>query len=126
MRISNFSPSIDLWVSISGPRGARSLQMALDTGATYVVIPPSVATELGYDVESNVRHTIVATPAGSVNVPVLTLDSVSVLGVQAHNVQALCIELPKEARFRGLLGLSFLRNFDVDLHFRSGVVRFNS
>ena len=98
--------------------------MALDTGATSVVIPTSVATELGYDIRGSVRHTSVATPAGLVDVPVLTLDSVSVLGVQAINVPALCIDLPRQARFRGLLGLSFLRNFDVDLHFRSGVIRF--
>ena len=124
MRIHSFSRSVDLRVSVSGPGGARSIQMALDTGATYVVIPTAIAKALGYDVERSDRRITIATSAGLINAPMLTLDSVSVLGAQAVNVPAISLDLPREARFRGLLGLSFLRNFDVDLHFRTGVIRF--
>lgn len=88
------------------------------------MIPTAIAKALGYDVERSDRRIAIATSAGLINAPMLTLDSVSVLGAQAVNVPAISLDLPREARFRGLLGLSFLRNFDVDLHFRSGEIRF--
>jgi predicted aspartyl protease len=100
--------------------------MALDTGATLVIVPMSVAHDLGYNIYQPKDMLYLTTPSGSVHVPIITLTSVEVLGAMASEVRAACIDMPVSIGFGGLLGLSFLRNFDVDLHFRSGVVRFNS
>ena len=64
------------------------------------------------------------TPSGLVRAPMITLRSVEVLGAVAVDVRAACMDMPVSIGVGGLLGLSFLRNFDVDLHFRTGVIRF--
>ena len=101
------------------------IDMALDTGATLVIIPTSVAHSLGYSIYQPEDVQTLTTPSGRINAPVITLSSVEVLNVVATNVRAACVDMPVSIRCDGLLGLSFLRNFDVDLHFRSGVIRFN-
>ena len=98
--------------------------MMLDTGATFVSVPTSVARKVGFDTECPEDTLSVTTASGQILTPIITLDSVEVQGVKATNVEAMCMDLPGSMVFAGLLGLSFLRNFDVDLHFRSGVVRF--
>ena len=110
---------------VRGPLGFERVEMALDTGATLVVIPTSVAHSLGYSIYRPEDMLPLTTPSGLVHAPIITLSSVEVLGAVATDVRAACIDMPLSIGVGGLLGLSFLRNFDVDLHFRSGVVRFN-
>ena len=98
--------------------------MALDTGATYTTIPMSVAHSLGYSVYQPEDTLHLTTPSGVVRAPIVTLTSVEVLGAMATDVRVACIDMPFGIGFDGLLGLSFLRNFDVDLHFKSGAIRF--
>ena len=59
-----------------------------------------------------------------IEAPLIELSSVETLGVRSEGVQAICLDMPAGIRFRGLLGMSFLRNFDIDLHLRSGALRF--
>ena len=110
---------------VGGPLGFERVEMALDTGATLVVIPTAVAHSLGYDIYQPEDTLHLTTPSGAVFAPIITLASVEVLGAVATGVRAACMDMPISIGVGGLLGLSFLRNFDVDLHFRSGVIRFN-
>jgi predicted aspartyl protease len=96
--------------------------MALDTGSTYMMIPWVVAEVLGYDPAVSGREITRATASSVEVVPLITLKVVSALGVEATDVLAACHDLPPASRVRGLLGLSFLRNFDIDLHFRRGLL----
>ena len=111
---------------VEGPLGFERVEMALDTGASVVVIPTSVAHSLGYSIYQPEETLPLTTPSGLVRAPIITLSSVEVFGAVATGVRAACMDMPLSIGVGGLLGLSFLRNFDVDLHFRSGVIRFNS
>ncbi len=109
---------------ITGPMGFSRIEMMLDTGATLVSIPTSIARDLGYDIDQPTATLPIITASGAVHAPVIMLNSVEVLGAVATDVRAACMDMPVGIGFDGLLGLSFLRNFDVDLHFRSGEIRF--
>ena len=124
MTLSAESP-VHLQAIVEGPLGFERVEMALDTGATYTTVPTSVAHDLGYSIYQPEDVLLLTTPSGVVKAPIITFNSVEVLGVVATNIKAACIDMPADINFAGLLGLSFLRNFDVDLHFRSGVIRFN-
>ena len=113
-----------LWGRINGPSGYVRLRMALDTGATFVTIPTDVARNLGYDLDQPNSTISVATANGVTEAPMIELDSVETLGARSDHVRAICLDMPAGLRFRGLLGMSFLRNFDIDLHLRSGALRF--
>ena len=115
---------VRLWVTVHGPAGSSRLTMALDTASTFVTIPLGVARYIGYNVDDPSVTTPIITSMGTTRAPLVELDSVEAVDGRAFGVLASCLDLPRTAGFRGLLGLSFLRNFDVDLHFRSGVIAF--
>ncbi len=96
--------------------------MALDTGATYTMIPWDIAEVLGYDPGASKDRVPLITASGVERAPLITLKSISVLGKDADNVQTVVHNLPEKSYVDGLLGLSFLRRFRVCLDFQNGVM----
>ena len=96
---------------------SRIVRMAVDTGATYLMVPWYVLEALGY-APAKVRRTIsITTASGTKTAPMVRLDKVKVLGKSVRKVPAICHDLPPQSPVNGLLGLSFLKWFDIDLHF---------
>lgn len=50
----------------------------------------------------------------------VSLEAVRVAGKEAQNVNAIVHDLPSKSYVDGLLGLSFLRNFNLTLNFQEG------
>lgn len=98
---------------------SRIVRMALDTGATYLMLPWDSAEILGYDPATVRERVSITTASGVERAPLLSLERVNVLGEEVPNVEAICHDLPPQSAMDGLLGLSFLRHFDTDLHFLS-------
>ena len=114
-------PVIALYVEIEGTIITRP-KFALDTGATYLMIPWEMAEVLGYQPELSKERINMITASGVEKVPLITLNSVSVLGKKAKNVKAVVHDLPPRSYVDGLLGLSFLKNFRVCLDFPEGIL----
>ena len=113
---------IPLKVRIEGGREVKKVDMALDTGATYVMLPWDIAEILGYEPELSKERINLITASGVEKAPLITLKAVDVLGKRAENIKATVHDLPQESYVDGLLGLSFLKNFRVCLDFREGVL----
>jgi clan AA aspartic protease (TIGR02281 family) len=92
--------------------------MALDTGSTYVIVPWDVAEILGYNPASSRKRVKLTTASGTERAPLIKLRVVKALGFEIKDVEVVCHDLPPESTVDGLLGLSFLKNFDMDLHFK--------
>jgi predicted aspartyl protease len=92
--------------------------MALDTGASYLIVPWNVVEVLGYAPAKVRKQVSITTASGTEIAPLLILDKVKVLGKAVAKVPAICHGLPPQSPVDGLPGLSFLRWFDIDLHFR--------
>ncbi len=122
MRFDPEAPVIVVEVEVAGPAATRVVDMALDTGATHVMVPWVVAEALGYDHAVSRRRVNLSTASSVEVAPLVTLEEVGALGVRAREVEAVCHDLPPGSRVQGLLGLSFLRHFDIDLHFRRGLL----
>ena len=94
--------------------GNVETQLILDTGAALVVISPETAKKAGYLFRgASVRDSIdlmMADGSRTKGTPV-TLGSVEVAGVKAEKVGAVIAERGEAAY--GLLGMSFLKNFNV-------------
>ena len=114
-------PVITLHVEIEGEIKVRP-KMALDTGATYTMIPWDVAEALGLKPELSKEKVDIITASGVEKVPLVVLSSVSVLGKRASNVKAVIHDLPPKSYVDGLLGLSFLKNFNIHLNFKDGLL----
>ena len=124
MKLDPRSDLIAIEVEIFRGAKSRIVRMALDTGASYLMVPWNVAEVLGYTPAKVRRQVPITTASGTEIAPLLILEKVQVLGKAVSKVQAFCHDLPPQSPVDGLLGLSFLRWFDIDLHFRSRRLEF--
>ncbi len=122
MHLNPEATLILLRARVYGEQDVRSLDMALDTGATYVLISMDAAEELGYDPGASERRVLVNTASSVEWAPLITIDRIETMGVGADTVDAVCLDLPAGSGIQGLLGLSFLKHFDLDVHFRQRVL----
>jgi clan AA aspartic protease (TIGR02281 family) len=89
----------------------------VDTGASDVVLPESVARELGLDMDG-ARTALYGTANGTIQQTLVTLDSVDLGGARAENVPAAV----SSTMSTGLLGLSFFNHFRYRFDPASGVI----
>jgi clan AA aspartic protease (TIGR02281 family) len=86
----------------------------VDTGATYTSISQEMADELG-DKLTHIGQVRITTANGQINVPKVLIKEININGLVAHNVEATIINLHKGGKFDGLLGLSFIRHFQLTI-----------
>ncbi|MCL0066073.1 retroviral-like aspartic protease family protein [Dehalococcoidia bacterium] len=121
-KIDPDAPIIVLSITLQGEDAEKKIDMALDTGATYTMIPWEIAEILGYNPGASKERIPLITASGVERAPLITLKSISVLGKGADNVQVVVHNLPEKSYVDGLLGLSFLKRFKLSLDFRAGIL----
>ena len=90
----------------------------LDTGASIVLLSNRIAEQLGIDIYGDEKDSIEVQMADGSKVAAryIVLDSISVEGVEAKNVEAVVLEEDTEIDVRdGLLGMSFLNKFNFQI-----------
>jgi clan AA aspartic protease (TIGR02281 family) len=93
----------------------------LDTGATFTSVSRVVADRLG--VASGGSTVRLVTASGAIQVPLALIDELEVGGATARHVAAVVHDLPNvPSNVVGLLGLSFLERFRVNLNLSAGVL----
>ncbi len=98
--------------------------LIVDTGATMTVISYDLGIELGLLSGSDVSLNTVNTAGGSVQVSMTKVGTVQVGAATASNVAVAIHDLPDGiSGVSGLLGMSFLRNFEVTLDADRGLLR---
>jgi clan AA aspartic protease (TIGR02281 family) len=102
--------------------GRREAVFYLDTGASYTTISTAVARELGISFGSGSPTVTVRTASDTIRVPVASLESLQVGGLEARDVQVVILDLPQAGQVVGLLGNTFLSRFQVQLDPAQGVL----
>ncbi|MHC4200578.1 MAG: aspartyl protease family protein [Planctomycetota bacterium] len=114
-------------VSISFTRGTRILVpvrirngvssqrpvMLHDTGARRTLITPGLAAGLGFEPGKFEETTRIVGAITTASAGLLTLDSVSVLGLEVAGLRVLCHPLPAALGVQGVIGLDYLNHFRV-------------
>jgi predicted aspartyl protease len=109
---------ISLYVQIAGPKAKRTIKMALDTGATFTMIPPEKIIATGHKIPTVQEKMIkIFTASGTEYVPVVTISSLTCLGVTVRDIEVVCHDLPPESPVEGLLGLNFLIHLPAFIDF---------
>jgi clan AA aspartic protease (TIGR02281 family) len=93
----------------------------IDTGASLVTIPTSTVTALGIVIDDSNPRRKVSTAGGVRIAPEVVLSSVEMGGWTVDNVEAWVLDIPEQPGL-GLLGLSYLRRFHVELDDKNGVL----
>jgi clan AA aspartic protease (TIGR02281 family) len=115
VRVERAGNAMVVAVRINGHTVAPFL---LDTGASYVLVPASVAKEAGIDFGPGTRTLSFTTANGVVEQPVVTLDSVELGSARAEQVAAAISDRIEV----GLLGLSFFNRFTYQIDAAAGLV----
>lgn len=101
---------------------ARVVSLILDTGSSFTHLPWRVLQAIGYDPWTSKEKVKVVTPGGVEFPPNVKVKRIRALGKSVEDVEVLCHDLPPEAKIDGLLGLNFLRNFNIAIRFREGII----
>ncbi|HEY9744771.1 MAG TPA: TIGR02281 family clan AA aspartic protease [Oculatellaceae cyanobacterium] len=112
---------VDAVLSQNGKRGIGTF--IIDTGATYTSISQEMAEQMGLDLR-NCEKVYITTANGRIEVPKVTIEKLSVNGLEARNVEATVIQIRPNSSFSGLLGLSFIRQFIVTIDPQGGQLIF--
>jgi len=89
----------------------KTFTFVLDTGASFVTLSRKSAEKLGYDPEEILPRVYMSTANGLVSANLIRLASVQVGDAVVHDVTAI-VHGGEELGIDGLLGLSFLNEFD--------------
>jgi clan AA aspartic protease (TIGR02281 family) len=117
------SPVIAVDITLEGEGGIkRRIKVALDTGATYTMIPWEIAEALGYKPEISRERVTLITASGVETTPLIEIKRIKFLDQNIDNVQVVCHDLPPKSYVVGLLGSSFLRHFKITIDYLNGIL----
>ncbi len=119
-----FDPKVDsivLWATAKH-RKAYQVTLVLDLGASYTQLPRRVIEAIGCRIPKRAKRIKVVTAGGVKRAPLIRLKQLTALRCSVNNLDVLCLDLPPEAKVDGLLGLNFLRHFNLYLKFKEGII----
>ncbi len=103
--------------------GIRDADLILDTGASHTILSPEVANDLGLLGDPEAQLVTLKTAGGIVKAEMVRLDSIRIEEAEVENTYAAIHELPDSPPgIDGLLGLTFLRQFQVTLDTAKGLL----
>lgn len=107
---------------VEGKNSNRPIKLILDTGSSYTIIPWEIVVAIGYDPAISKKRTQLITGSGFEMAPVITVRSITALANKVEDIEVACHDIPPNTYADGLLGLNFLRNFNIHLKFKEGFI----
>jgi predicted aspartyl protease len=121
--VRRFDPEDDLIIvkaRVFGRHGERRLSLALDTAASHTHISPDIIDELGYSPVEGEKITSVTSAIGKETGYMLRVRRFEALGFGFDDFEVHVHDLPTGLGLDGLLGLSFLRQFNYEIRSAEG------
>lgn len=100
----------------------RVVKLIVDTGAAMTMLSWEILEGLGYDPAGTKERVRLVTVSGFERAPPITVESFHCLGEEIQDFEVICHDLPFNRYVGGLLGMDFLRRFDVAIHPRRAVI----
>jgi hypothetical protein len=96
------------------------LSLAVDTAATHTHIVPDILDDLGYSPRDGEQLTVVRSAIGSEPGYMMRATRFAALGFTTKDFRIHVHDLPEGIGIDGLLGLSFLRQFNYEIRSAEG------
>jgi aspartyl protease family protein len=94
----------------------HNTRFLLDTGATYTIISPALARQLGIDTSTATQYVTLATANGTTQAPLVEVDDLALDGYHVKNIAVVVRSLGHDdLAFEGLLGLNFFKGTDLTI-----------
>ena len=107
--------------AIKGPSRVTILQLLVDTGSTYTILPLEALETTGVDVAHSQDRVQITTGSGLLVIPRVLVSWFQSIGVQRSGFPVLAHTLPFAGPIDGLLGMDFLAPAGVHLDLEVGV-----
>jgi predicted aspartyl protease len=125
VRVTRFDPDRDLIIvegHIWGPltRQSRPIQLVLDTGAAETIVIPEVLDELGYNPREGEAITVMRSAVGREEGYLIRVARFGCLGHASNEFRIHAQDLPEGWGIEGLIGLTFLRQFNYEIRSTEG------
>jgi predicted aspartyl protease len=125
VKVTNFNPNGDLIIVrgiLSGPLDpdGRPLRLVVDTGAAETVILPGVLDDLGYNPRQGEEITVMRSAVAREYGYMIRVERFDCLGHRSRRFRVNAHELPEGWNIEGLIGLSFLRQFNYEVRSLEG------
>ena len=102
----------------------RVVNLLIDTGSTYTILSWELLLSLKLDpAASSIRRPIMMAN-GLLVLPEVEVNQLHSLGQFVERFPLLAHTIPLGSQVDGLLGMNFLRQFEMDLNFNQGMIRF--
>lgn len=127
MKSIPFDPGNDLIIvnaQLWGPMGESVLRLVVDTGASQTIIVPGILDDLGYNPRDAEALTAISSPLGREAGYRIRVARLEALGYAQSDIVVHALDLGTAgAGIDGLLGLSFLRQYNYEVRSKEGVIR---
>lgn len=104
---------------IVGPSGSADVALILDTAAVMTTVVPSVAESIGYTSDLRIGWSVTRTAAAEERGYIIRSE-ISALGFTVPNHRVVVADLGYG--IDGLLGINFLRDFNIEIRFTDRLV----
>ena len=102
-------------VKLHGKLGSHDGMFVLDTGSSAIIIDHEVAFYLGYSARDGIGFSTIRSAAGKESGYRLSVEGFEALGKRTGSTEVRCHDL-KDQGVEGLVGMSFLKQFDWCIH----------
>ena len=99
-----------------------TMNAVLDTGAVRSIIPPKVASNLGYDISEPKEMIEFSGVYGSGWSKVISVSKVEAIGESVSDMDIVLHQLSPDIIADAILGLDFLHNFDTTISYSKGII----
>ena len=105
------------------PARGRSIRLLIDTGASLTIFTPDVLEQRGIRYQDTGRTGVFNTANGSVEAPIVKLDSLTVGEWQVDQLEIGVLDLGSRVGVDGLLGMNFLNHFQFFIDQNESLLR---
>ena len=121
-RFERWRDLILVQAAIQGEPGVVVVRLMVDTGSTRTMLSERKLREAGYDPAASQERRYTWTVDSMITVPRVRLRRFHCLGKVVENFPVLCHTVPFGIYIDGLLGMDFLRAFDIAIHVQRGYI----
>lgn len=109
-------------VSLKCQELVRVVDLLIDTGASYTILSWATLISLGLDPASSTVRQPVTTANGLVWMPVVKIEEFHAFGQKTTQFPVLAHTVPLGSQVSGVLGMDFLRRFEIKLDFMKAII----
>ena len=113
---------LNLTVYSEALESSLTMSAVLDTGAVRTIIPPKIASNLGYDISEPKEMMEFSGIYGSGWSKVISVSKVEAIGESVNDMDIVLHQLAPDITADAILGLDFLRNFDTTISYSKGII----